>query len=101
MVAPWRTSFTITDSRGVDCNDEKTHSPRPGERLNLATPLASATNLPWYKELNRRHWFVLVVASLGWLFDTMDQQLFNLARRPAIVELLGAHSANAATTGAV
>jgi len=44
---------------------------------------------------------VLVVASLGWLFDTMDQQLFNLARRPAIVELLGAHSANAATSGQV
>ena len=32
---------------------------------------------------------MLVVASLGWLFDTMDQQLFNLARRPAIAELLG------------
>ncbi len=33
---------------------------------------------PWYRELNRYHWFVFVVASLGWLFDTMDQQLFNL-----------------------
>ncbi len=43
---------------------------------------------PWYKDLTRYHWFVLVVASLGWLFDTMDQQLFNLARRPAITELL-------------
>ena len=31
---------------------------------------------------------MLIVASLGWLFDTMDQQLFNLARRPAITELL-------------
>jgi len=46
--------------------------------------------LPWYKELNRYHWFVLAVAALGWLFDTMDQQLFNLARTPAITELLGA-----------
>jgi MFS family permease len=43
---------------------------------------------PWYKELNRYHWFVFILASLGWLFDTMDQQLFNLARRPAIAELL-------------
>ena len=42
----------------------------------------------WYKELTRYHWFVLVVAALGWLFDTMDQQLFNLARKPAMVELL-------------
>jgi MFS family permease len=43
---------------------------------------------PWYRELNRYHWFVLIVAALGWLFDTMDQQLFNLARAPAMVELL-------------
>ncbi|MBI2808638.1 MAG: MFS transporter [Planctomycetes bacterium] len=44
---------------------------------------------PWYKELNRYHWFVLLVSVLGWLFDTMDQQLFNLARAPAIRELMG------------
>lgn len=48
----------------------------------------SQTSLPWYRELNRYHWFVLVVAALGWLFDTMDQQLFNLARRPSMLELL-------------
>lgn len=42
----------------------------------------------WTRELNRYHWFVLVVAALGWLFDTMDQQLFNLARMPAMNELL-------------
>lgn len=43
---------------------------------------------PWYKLLNRYHWFVLAVAALGWLFDTMDQQLFNLARVPAMKALL-------------
>ena len=43
---------------------------------------------PWHRGLTRYHWFVLLVASLGWLFDTMDQQLFNLARTPAISELL-------------
>jgi MFS family permease len=42
----------------------------------------------WHRELNRYHWFVLAVAALGWLFDTMDQQLFNLARVPAMQELL-------------
>lgn len=42
----------------------------------------------WYRELTRYHWFVLTVAALGWLFDTMDQQLFNLARVPAMKELL-------------
>jgi len=43
---------------------------------------------PWWRLLNRYHWFVLIVAALGWLFDTMDQQLFNIARRPAIQKLL-------------
>src|ERR1700687_1303483 len=42
----------------------------------------------WPKALNRYHWFVLVVAALGWLFDTMDQQLFNLARVPAMQALV-------------
>jgi MFS family permease len=43
---------------------------------------------PWYKLLNRYHWFVLVVAALGWLFDCLDQQLFILARPQAMGELL-------------
>lgn len=47
-----------------------------------------ALNGPWYKELNRYHWFVLTVAALGWLFDCLDQQLFVLARPSAMKELL-------------
>ena len=46
----------------------------------------------WYKDLNRYQWFVLLVASLGWMFDTMAQQLFNIARVPAIRELMGGQS---------
>jgi MFS family permease len=56
-----------------------------------AEPLPAANldpGAPWYKELTRYHWFVLIVAALGWLFDTMDQQLFNIARVPAMRELL-------------
>src|SRR5438045_2489786 len=55
------------------------------------TPSAttSASNQPWWRGLTGYHWFVFVVAALGWLFDTMDQQLFNLARMPAVTELLG------------
>jgi MFS family permease len=45
---------------------------------------------PWYSLMNRYHWFVLAVAALGWLFDTMDQQLFNLARAPAMRALVPA-----------
>ena len=44
--------------------------------------------VPWYRELNRYHWFVLIVAALGWMFDCLDQQLFILARQPAMKELL-------------
>lgn len=43
----------------------------------------------WYLELNRYQWFVLIVAALGWMFDTMDQQVFLLARVDAITQLLG------------
>jgi MFS family permease len=42
----------------------------------------------WYHELTRYHWFVLIVTTLGWMFDTMDQQLFTLARRPAMMDLV-------------
>ncbi len=63
-----------------------THDTPPTGPAGSAPPVSTG---PWYRELNATHWFVLVVASLGWLFDTMDQQLFNLARRPAITELLG------------
>jgi MFS family permease len=49
----------------------------------------------WYKELNRYQWFVLAVCSIGWMFDTMAQQLFNLARKPAIHDLMGARATDA------
>lgn len=54
------------------------------------TPPASPgeANLPWYRGLTGYMWFVFIVASCCWLFDTMDQQLFNLARKPAMTELL-------------
>ncbi len=45
---------------------------------------------PWYRGMTGYHWWVLIVASLGWLFDTMDQRIFVLARGPALEELLPA-----------
>jgi MFS family permease len=58
------------------------------------TPLSGIpeAKYAWYKELNRYHWFVVAVASVGWMFDTMAQQLFNLARKPAITDLLGGNA---------
>ena len=43
---------------------------------------------PWHAGLTRYHWFVLTICTLGWLFDCMTQQLFALARSPAIADLL-------------
>jgi MFS family permease len=49
---------------------------------------APAATGPWWRELNSYHWFVLVVAALGWMFDCLDQQIFNIARGPAMKALL-------------
>jgi MFS family permease len=43
---------------------------------------------PWWRLFDRNHWFVFIVASLAWLFDCLDQQLFNLARDGAMEDLL-------------
>jgi MFS family permease len=56
---------------------------------------AGEARYAWYRELTGYHWFVLAVASMGWMFDTMAQQLFNLARKPAMRELLGGHASGA------
>jgi MFS family permease len=45
---------------------------------------------PWYRDLTPYHWFVFTVASLAWLFDCLDQQLFILARNKAMESLLPA-----------
>jgi MFS family permease len=62
---------------------------------------ASSDDVPWWKELTRYQWFVFIVASLGWLFDTMDQQLFILARQPAITQLIGATQGDPSSAGKV
>jgi MFS family permease len=62
------------------------HAPEPAAPNSLPDPPGY-----WYKwvyDLNRYQWMVLLAAALGWLFDTMDQQLFVLARTPAISSLM-------------
>jgi MFS family permease len=51
-------------------------------------PKASIPADRWYSELDGNQWWVLSVATLGWLFDSMDQRIFVLARTPAMRELL-------------
>jgi MFS family permease len=47
------------------------------------------TGVRWYSGLTGYHGLVLAVAAAGWMFDTMDQWLYVLARQPAVAELLG------------
>jgi MFS family permease len=42
----------------------------------------------WWSQLAPYQRLVFVVATLAWLFDCLDQQLFNLARNPAMAALL-------------
>ena len=44
---------------------------------------------PWWRLFNRYHWSVFIIASLAWLFDCLDQQVFNLSRDGAVEDLLG------------
>ena len=58
----------------------------------MAAPNAPLTLEPeqprhWYDGMTRYHWWVLIVGSLAWLFDTMDQRIFVLCRQPALSEL--------------
>ena len=51
---------------------------------------ASSDPTGWRSLLNlsKDHWFGFIVACLAWDLDCMDQQLFVLARKPAVTELL-------------
>ena len=42
----------------------------------------------WWPRLNRTQKLVFVAATLAWLFDCFDQQIFNLSRSPAIKQLV-------------
>jgi len=33
-------------------------------------------NSPWWKGVTRYQWLVLLIASLGWVFDTFEGQIF-------------------------
>ncbi len=49
-------------------------------------------SLPWYRMLNGRQWFVLIMATLAWVLDCLDQQLFVVARASAMDALCKPHN---------
>ena len=48
----------------------------------------SDSNKMWWHGLTGYHWFVFSMASLAWLFDCLDQQIFLIARNDALSNLL-------------
>lgn len=42
----------------------------------------------WYSTVTRYQWMVLVVASLGWVFDAFEGQLYNITRADMLPDLL-------------
>src|ERR1041384_4593226 len=53
------------------------------------TPSSPAPRTGWasLKDMTGYQWFVFIVCCLAWDMDCMDQQLFVLARRPAMESL--------------
>jgi MFS family permease len=50
--------------------------------------MSDSPSTPWWRDLTPYHWFVFIAASLAWLFDCLDQQLFIVARNFAMESLL-------------
>ena len=42
----------------------------------------------WWSELTPYHWFVFSMASLAWMFDCLDQQIFVMMRSDALTSLV-------------
>jgi len=49
---------------------------------------SSAVPPPWSRGVTRYQWLVLVIASLGWVFDAFEGQLYNITRGEMLPDLL-------------
>jgi MFS family permease len=52
----------------------------------------------WLEGVTRYQWTVLAVASVGWVFDVFEGQLFNITRSQVLADVLGATSDDSAVT---
>ena len=50
----------------------------------------------WYQGVSRYQWLVLIIASVGWVFDAYEGQVFVLTRNDMLPDILGAASNAAA-----
>ena len=66
------------------------HSP------NLPATKPRESLFGWSSEVTRYQWTVLLVAWLGWVFDSMDGTLFSLVQKASMTELMGPGATDAA-----
>ncbi len=50
--------------------------------------LTSEDNGPWYQGITRYQWLVLLIASLGWIFDIFEGQIFIASMNEAMPSLI-------------
>ncbi|MCA9229848.1 MAG: MFS transporter [Planctomycetales bacterium] len=43
---------------------------------------------PWYAEVTRYQWLILIIASAGWVFDVYEGQIFNITRDQMLGDIL-------------
>lgn len=63
----------------------------------MSAPDSSLDNRPWYAGITRYQWLVLLIASLGWVFDVFEGQIFVASMRDAMPALLGSSPDSDAT----
>jgi MFS family permease len=56
-------------------------------------------NRRWYEGITRYQWLVLLIASLGWIFDIFEGQVFVASMREAMPSLLGVVADDPAVRG--
>lgn len=53
-------------------------------------------NRPWYAEVTRYQWLILIIASAGWVFDVYEGQVYGLSRVQLLQDILTANPASMA-----
>src|SRR5258706_6748812 len=53
----------------------------------LLAPVSSGPQ-KWHRGITRYQWLVLLVASLGWIFDAVEGQLYNITRADMLPDVL-------------
>ncbi|MDF2115616.1 MFS transporter [Roseiarcaceae bacterium H3SJ34-1] len=56
--------------------------------MSTSSTAMSEADIPWYKTLNRKQWYILLATNLGWLFDGFENYALILTAGAALRELL-------------